>query len=199
MLSKKCSKNKCATREKILKIAGDLFRKYNYNSVSMNDISRKIKTTKAALYYHFRGKEDLYKELILEKHSEMQNKIEKILKLPESAENKLRKIFEIFLDVNSNNFTFASLVMQKLSKNDQGILDLVIKLRQESLDKVSHLLDELQKENKMTKIIDKELVIFLIISQLTSYALHKQLRKEINFVKWDKKEVIDQIMNFIVT
>ncbi len=41
-------------KQAILEVAADLFAKYGYDAVSMNDIAKKLKITKPALYYHFK-------------------------------------------------------------------------------------------------------------------------------------------------
>jgi len=50
------------TKQQIIKTARKLFSKYTYLGVSMSDIARKLHITKAALYYHFTGKAEIYKK-----------------------------------------------------------------------------------------------------------------------------------------
>lgn len=52
------------TREKIFKSALDLFSEKGYDSSSISEICRKAEITKGALYWHFKDKLDLYKQLI---------------------------------------------------------------------------------------------------------------------------------------
>lgn len=47
-------------RERVLSEARELFLKLGYADVSMREIADASEMTKAALYYHFRNKEDLY-------------------------------------------------------------------------------------------------------------------------------------------
>lgn len=46
-------------RQEILKIAVDVFYQYGYHKASIKDISTRLGTTKAAIYYHFRNKEEI--------------------------------------------------------------------------------------------------------------------------------------------
>jgi AcrR family transcriptional regulator len=51
------------TRAEILRVALDLFRSQGYDATSLRQIAERIGITKAALYYHFRAKEQLVIEL----------------------------------------------------------------------------------------------------------------------------------------
>ena len=51
------------TRAEILRIALDLFRAQGYDATSLRQIAERLGLTKAALYYHFRAKEQLVVEL----------------------------------------------------------------------------------------------------------------------------------------
>ena len=49
-----------STRDKILNTAGKLFSQRGYFGVSMSQIAQQVGITKAALYYHFDSKQDIY-------------------------------------------------------------------------------------------------------------------------------------------
>src|SRR5579875_1139958 len=54
-----------STRERILDIALELFTEQGYDKTSLRDISERLGTTKAALYYHFKSKAAILLELHL--------------------------------------------------------------------------------------------------------------------------------------
>src|SRR5271165_2048541 len=58
-----------STRDRILDIALELFADQGYDKTSLRDISDRLGTTKAALYYHFERKEDILLELHLRLHA----------------------------------------------------------------------------------------------------------------------------------
>jgi AcrR family transcriptional regulator len=47
------------TRQRILDVALELFLKQGYEHTSLREIAERVEVTKAALYYHFKTKEDL--------------------------------------------------------------------------------------------------------------------------------------------
>ncbi|GAB2972958.1 TetR/AcrR family transcriptional regulator [Amycolatopsis acidiphila] len=52
------------TRERIQQVALDLFVEQGYEKTSLREIAEKLDVTKAALYYHFRTKEDIVASLL---------------------------------------------------------------------------------------------------------------------------------------
>ena len=51
------------TREKIQQVALELFAEQGYDKTSLREIAERLKVTKAALYYHFRTKDDIVASL----------------------------------------------------------------------------------------------------------------------------------------
>ena len=52
------------TRKYIINTARQYFSEYSYLGVSMGDIAKKLDITKAALYYHFTGKVEIYEKVL---------------------------------------------------------------------------------------------------------------------------------------
>lgn len=51
-------------RQRILKAARKVFARYGFSKSSIEDIARKAGTGKATLYYHFDGKEDIFRAVV---------------------------------------------------------------------------------------------------------------------------------------
>jgi len=52
------------TREDIVGTASHLFSEYIYSGISMSDIAKKLNIIKAALYYYFKSKDEIYREIL---------------------------------------------------------------------------------------------------------------------------------------
>ena len=76
------------TKEKILEEALKLFAQSGYMGTSMNDIASKLGVTKAALYKHYKSKQEIL-DSIIEKMNELD--IERV-KLYEMPEGDLEKV-----------------------------------------------------------------------------------------------------------
>ncbi len=54
------------TRTKLIEAAGQLFAKKGFSAVTVRDIAKKAETNLSALNYHFRTKDALYREVLIE-------------------------------------------------------------------------------------------------------------------------------------
>src|SRR5439155_4045939 len=70
-------KEAAGTRTRILDIARDLFTTQGYGSTSIAQIAEKLGTSKAALYYHFKSKEEILDALLAEPIAELTDLTEK--------------------------------------------------------------------------------------------------------------------------
>ncbi len=52
------------TRNKILSVANKLFSQFGFHKTSMDEIAKIARKAKGSLYYHFAGKEELFKEVV---------------------------------------------------------------------------------------------------------------------------------------
>jgi AcrR family transcriptional regulator len=52
------------TRDRILAVALDLFMEQGYDKTSLREIAEQVGVTKAALYYHFASKEEIFRTLV---------------------------------------------------------------------------------------------------------------------------------------
>ncbi|MGA7174082.1 MAG: TetR/AcrR family transcriptional regulator [Candidatus Dormiibacterota bacterium] len=57
-----------STRERILEAALDLFIEQGFDKTSLREVAERVGLTKAALYYHFRSKEELLSSLVDRAH-----------------------------------------------------------------------------------------------------------------------------------
>ncbi|RLD55437.1 MAG: hypothetical protein DRI97_09505 [Bacteroidetes bacterium] len=63
------------TREKIVSVADRLFRRFGFQKTSMDEIARIARKAKGSLYYHFSGKEELFREVVQNEVNGMKSKL----------------------------------------------------------------------------------------------------------------------------
>ena len=63
------------TRARIQQIAVELFTEHGYEGTSLREIAERLGVTKAALYYHFRSKEDIILSLVEDYQTQMDDLI----------------------------------------------------------------------------------------------------------------------------
>jgi AcrR family transcriptional regulator len=76
------------TRERIRAIALELFAEQGYEKTSLREIAERLGVTKAALYYHFKSKEDIVRSFTREYTAELDEIIAWGSRQPPTAENR---------------------------------------------------------------------------------------------------------------
>ena len=85
------------TKEYIIDTARQLFSKFSYLGVSMNDIAKRVNITKAALYYHFTGKKEIYEKVLDNVFNELSLSINQALK-EKTIDKKLHKLVRNYIN-----------------------------------------------------------------------------------------------------
>jgi AcrR family transcriptional regulator len=65
------ARSRTDTRARIQQVAVELFTEHGYEGTSLREISERLGVTKAALYYHFKSKEDIIQSLVEDYQEQM--------------------------------------------------------------------------------------------------------------------------------
>jgi AcrR family transcriptional regulator len=84
-------------REQILKTAKGLFIQQGYHGLAMRQISEALGVSKAALYYHFKDKEELFLAILSIYLNEIETAIDEIQSKPISSSEHIRLFVEYIL------------------------------------------------------------------------------------------------------
>ncbi len=92
-------KSTANSRMRIIEVATDLFLEKGFSGTSMSAIAKACDMTKASLYYHFAGKEDLFIACVTHGYSAAQTALEQVVSAADlSAEEKLRTAIDALYD-----------------------------------------------------------------------------------------------------
>ncbi len=112
------------TKKHIIEAARGLFSEYSYLGVSMSDIAKKLNITKAALYYHFTGKTEIYKNVLDEVFSNLSLTVG-IAFNEKTVDEKLRKLIKNYLDFGLKEKNLIKALLLKLSPADSQIKNIL--------------------------------------------------------------------------
>jgi AcrR family transcriptional regulator len=79
-------------RRELIQAGADVFKEKGYEATTLNDIAERVGVDRASLYYYVGGKEELLHEAVRGGVAENLAEVERILKLDEPPEVKLRMI-----------------------------------------------------------------------------------------------------------
>ncbi|HFE64874.1 MAG TPA: TetR/AcrR family transcriptional regulator [Caldithrix sp.] len=80
-------------KENILKVAQNLFAKFGLSKTTIEDIARKARMGKASIYYYFKSKESIYKEVVEKEGQVLQEKIITAVNAEQTPQKKIHTYF----------------------------------------------------------------------------------------------------------
>ncbi|HXS63733.1 MAG TPA: TetR/AcrR family transcriptional regulator [Streptosporangiaceae bacterium] len=86
------------TRARIQQVAVELFTEHGYDGTSLREIAERLEVTKAALYYHFKSKEDIVASLMEDYASKMDALIAWGREQPADASTR-RELLSRYVDI----------------------------------------------------------------------------------------------------
>jgi AcrR family transcriptional regulator len=130
------------TRERIQAVALELFAEQGYDKTSLREIAERLDVTKAALYYHFKSKEDIVSSLVEDYFGQIDELVawgRTLPKTPASRAEVLRRYFDI---VAGGSEVFRMLQHNQASVNSMAAAKHRSELFRERMDALVSLLTE---------------------------------------------------------
>ncbi len=170
-------------KEEILKVAAKHFSKLGYHAISLDLIAKEVGITKAAIYYHFKDKADLYESVLLFRLKNLISFIEKRLQPSKNPEEKLVLYIESFGEFLEKYPCFAAILAHEFSDNGKNMSQNATKALSKTLNTLTSILNEGVKEN-IFEIQNPMVVQLMIVSTLIMHQTTNKLRKRVaGFVK----------------
>jgi AcrR family transcriptional regulator len=95
------ARSRTDTRARIQQVAVELFSEHGYEGTSLREIAERLDVTKAALYYHFKSKEDIVASLVEDYYGQIDDLIEWGRTQPKTLETRIeimRRYIQILAD-----------------------------------------------------------------------------------------------------
>ncbi|MFI7415653.1 TetR/AcrR family transcriptional regulator [Streptomyces sp. NPDC049627] len=135
------------TRQRIQDVALELFAEQGYEKTSLREIAERLEVTKAALYYHFKTKEEIIVSLFEDLTQPIEDLIEWGRRQPHTLETKqeiVRRYSEVLTDaaplfrfMQENQATVRELSIGEMFKDRMlGIRDIIIDPDADLVDQV---------------------------------------------------------------
>ncbi len=174
---------KVGKQENIIVASRELFTKYSFDKVSMDEIAKKAGVTKKTIYSYFKDKQEIFMYFISEELERMKKKIDQIEKKKEPFLEKITESLKDILSVSKDNQLLTHLIREKENENfhHQDFFkvyeDKIISYLEEKIK------EEIEKGN--IKEVDANLTAFLIYKMI--YSLTFEYDKQVNQKKISKE------------
>lgn len=171
------------TKKYITDTARRLFSEFSYLGVSMNDIARKLNITKAALYYHFTGKAEIYEKVLDSVFNDLSLSIAQASN-ETMIDKKLHKLIKNYLDFGFKEKNLIKALMLKLSPADSQITKQITQLRERIAGLIQPIIEEMSDSKKITGKIESQPLTSMLTGMMDGLLLeHSFLNKKINSAK----------------
>lgn len=182
-------------KQDILAQSARIFNQYGYDGVSMRQIADACGVNEALLYKHFKGKEELFREIIKGLGPLIDDRLRKIAQEESDSLKALRKILKNLIFEPEENLQIFALIVHGMtaSQRHENLRDLV----RSSFRKLNDLIFELIENGKKDGTIscsDSEKCSWCLLSRGLSYRITFALKPEGTLTKETMEKTISDVM-----
>jgi AcrR family transcriptional regulator len=126
------------TRERIKEVALELFTEHGYEQTSLREIAERLGVTKAALYYHFKSKEEIVRSFIEDRAEQLDELIGWVKTQPPGPQTRTAFLHRYAAEINMGQ---QHSIMRFFQENQPALKGMEIgeRMRERMLDLVEVL------------------------------------------------------------
>jgi AcrR family transcriptional regulator len=195
------------SRDEILAVATEEFAERGLSGARVDAIAARTRTSKRMIYYHFSGKDGLYRAVLEKVYSEIRS-VESQLELDDlPAKEAMRRIVELTFDYDESHPQFISLVNVENVNRGRSVAKLpsVRKRYSNIIDVLKTVLERGVSEGVFrsdVNAIDTRLVIgalcfFRVSNRYTFGALFDCDLADASLRRWHRQMIVDAVLRFL--
>ena len=151
----------------ILKKSIELISEKGIQGLTVKNLAERIGISEPALYRHFKNKFEILKALLNLFKTESEKSFEQIDVSKKSSLDKIELIYDIHIIKFFENPPFASVVFsEELFKNDSELSTIVKDIMAYSIDHVTKIVEEGQKNGEINKDVKAKDIAIIILGSL---------------------------------
>lgn len=163
----------------ILEVAEHLFASEGYTSTSIDDIASECDITKAAIYYHFKNKHELYVYILTNNFTLLADAIEKAVDAQNEAEDKFKAYVSATASQFIHNKHTASLLMREMANGGRDMPSDTLKQMLRTFKVLTSII-KMGKEKKIFTCIEPMFMQMMIMGSLSFLCTTRKIREKAN-------------------
>ena len=104
---------RAAKRLEIMRIGATLFKEVGYENATVDEIARRANMDRATLYYYFKGKQELFREMVNVATANNVAAAEDIAARPDPPDIKLRKLIKSLFDSYERDYPYLFVYLEQ--------------------------------------------------------------------------------------
>lgn len=175
--------------QQIVKTATDLFMRYGYSRVTIEEICQTSNVSKMTFYKHFSNKIDLILYIIGKIANEAIAEYQRIMQGDILYSEKVKKI--IRMKIKQGESYSRELYSDLMQNPVPEVQEYIEKLQQENIERVTNDLKNAQEKGEIRSDLKPELIIY-ILNKMTDWTKDDELLDMFD----DLSELTSEVMNF---
>lgn len=167
------------TIAQILDAAQRLFVANNYDDITMAAIASEAAVTKGAIYHHFKGKEDLFLQMMLRYLDCLQTLLQQATALPGSARQRLTQLTALYLEQSLEEQRVMQLVRRDANRFGKQTRERLVRAYQAALPNQIEALIAAGIESKQIVAGDARLLAWQFVA-IVEVGLSQYARRQFN-------------------
>jgi TetR/AcrR family transcriptional regulator, fatty acid metabolism regulator protein len=185
---------KILTREFIIQAAIEVFSKKDFKTASISEIAQKAGVADGTIYQYFKGKEDLFFSIPIEKTNEFRSQLELHLEGISGAFNKIRKFVWYFLYFFKTNPEYGRILMLEMRVSKSFVKTETYGFLKQSVGQVVNILTEGQDEGVIRQDADAYILRHFVLGTLEHMVTRWLLKEE----KYDLLEHHQEVSRILI-
>jgi len=165
------------SKKNIIEAAREFFSEYGYLGASMSDIATRLNITKAALYYHFAGKAEIFKNVLDEAFAELSQALNRA-RDEKTPEKKLENLIKAYLKFGAKEKNLTKALVLKLAPHDAKITGHIAMLRGQLINLIEPVIEEVLASKKIVKQIDSRTYASLLTGLMDGLLIEYSFLRE---------------------
>jgi AcrR family transcriptional regulator len=162
------------TAQQIIDTAITLFAKKGYNGVSVDELAKASGVNKATIYYHYKGKKEVFEEVLKYKFDKLLESLEEGISKVDEPTLKLKAFIEVMSDRKYELVVLMNREILDGAKNiSQNITDIMCKIFDLLEDILTFGVEEKEFKKVNTDII-KDMILGATNFHIITYDLKKE-------------------------
>ncbi len=161
-----------STRQKIFDAALNEFTVYGKEGARIDRIAKSAGVNKAMIYYHFRSKEELHKEVVVSHYQRVRERIVAEIRNDISVEEALRTLARIHAETALQNPQMVPLLLRELADPKEEIIEAIAEVLSGSgIPNLMRSLMQREAETGQFRKVDPRQAMVAFISMSLGYYL----------------------------
>ena len=185
------------THDKIIQVAIRTFAEYGYAGTSMRKLAEELDITKAALYYHFPGKEEIFKACLSHSVEQLIDSVEEIAKLDISVWEKINTLINGMCKFSESS-PYLFMLFKKLMAKEED-MKLGMEIMQEFFMRQKVAIHKIFEDGVRNNELRDDVPINLLSSAMIGMIHHTTgpKMKMMNNIEQNPEEYTDELLKLI--